>query len=175
MAKRKKLERFEVFKRDGFVCQYCGGHPPDKTLEVDHIIPVSKGGTDDLHNLITSCFDCNRGKGKHELRIAPIPLTTHINTIKERERQYKEYRKILANIDQRINDEINQVEAIFIGATDNIFSRTFRISVKKFISSLPLEEVKDAMQIAIAKGMDPYNTARYFCGICWNKIRDNDA
>jgi hypothetical protein len=43
-------------------------------LEVDHIHPVSKGGTDDSMNLITSCFDCNRGKrAKVITDIAPRP------------------------------------------------------------------------------------------------------
>ena len=65
MAKRKNLSksvRFEVFKRDSFKCQYCGKSAPDVVLEVDHIIPVSKGGDNDISNLITACFDCNRGK-----------------------------------------------------------------------------------------------------------------
>ena len=65
MAKRKNLSksvRFEVFKRDSFTCQYCGKSAPDVVLEVDHIIPVSKGGDNDISNLITSCFECNRGK-----------------------------------------------------------------------------------------------------------------
>jgi hypothetical protein len=57
-----KTLRFEVFARDEFTCQYCGQRPPDVLLEVDHIHPVSKGGTDDSINLITACFDCNRGK-----------------------------------------------------------------------------------------------------------------
>jgi 5-methylcytosine-specific restriction endonuclease McrA len=46
-TKRKGLSqtiRFEVFKRDAFKCQYCGKSAPEVTLEVDHIIPVSKGG-----------------------------------------------------------------------------------------------------------------------------------
>lgn len=55
--------RFEVFKRDKFVCQYCGACGPDVELEIDHIIPVSRGGTDDITNLKTACFKCNRGKG----------------------------------------------------------------------------------------------------------------
>lgn len=55
--------RFEVLKRDKYVCQYCGACGPDVELEVDHIIPVSKGGTDDLSNLKTACWNCNRGKG----------------------------------------------------------------------------------------------------------------
>ena len=58
---------FEVFKRDSFTCQYCGKSAPDAVLEVDHIIPVSKGGDNDISNLITSCFECNRGKSNKKL------------------------------------------------------------------------------------------------------------
>jgi len=66
--------RFEIFARDGFVCQYCGHRPPDVVLEVDHVHPVSKGGTDDSINLITACFGCNRGKAAKVLsNIAPRP------------------------------------------------------------------------------------------------------
>lgn len=57
--------RFFVFQRDEFTCQYCGSPAPLVTLHVDHIRPVSKGGTNDLTNLITSCVDCNLGK--HDL------------------------------------------------------------------------------------------------------------
>lgn len=65
MGNRKSISksiRFEVFKRDKFTCQYCGGKAPDVVLEVDHIHPVSKGGGNDLVNLITSCKSCNSGK-----------------------------------------------------------------------------------------------------------------
>ena len=70
MTERKSLSkkiRFEVFKRDSFSCQYCGNKAPDVLLEVDHIQPVAQGGTNDLLNLITSCFDCNRGKSDRGL------------------------------------------------------------------------------------------------------------
>ena len=70
MGRRKgltKKTRFEVFKRDSFTCQYYGKKAPDVILEVDHIEPASKGGTNDIMNLITSCFDCNRGKGGRKL------------------------------------------------------------------------------------------------------------
>lgn len=67
----KKL-RFEVFKRDSFTCQYCGRKAPDVVLEVDHIKPVAQGGTNTILNLITSCRECNRGKGKKNCqRIRP--------------------------------------------------------------------------------------------------------
>ena len=57
-----KTIRFEVFKRDSFTCQYCGDKAPEVILEVDHINPVANGGESDLRNLITACFNCNRGK-----------------------------------------------------------------------------------------------------------------
>lgn len=70
MAKRKSLSlkaRFEVFKRDNFTCQYCGKSAPETVLHVDHIVPISGGGDNEILNLITSCFDCNMGKKAREL------------------------------------------------------------------------------------------------------------
>jgi 5-methylcytosine-specific restriction endonuclease McrA len=57
--------RFDVLHRDNFTCQYCGKAPrkgDEVTLEVDHIYPRSKGGSNDKDNLITACSDCNVGK-----------------------------------------------------------------------------------------------------------------
>ena len=56
-------QRFNIFKRDNYCCQICGRNVRDGVkLEVDHKIPVSKGGKSILSNLWTLCFDCNRGK-----------------------------------------------------------------------------------------------------------------
>ena len=55
--------RHEVFKRDGYRCVECGASKYDgATLHVDHKIPVSKGGTDELSNLQTLCSECNLNK-----------------------------------------------------------------------------------------------------------------
>jgi len=62
-----KRLRFEIFKRDGFTCQYCGAQPPDVVLVVDHIHPVAAGGTSDPLNLITACETCNQGKSDKTL------------------------------------------------------------------------------------------------------------
>jgi 5-methylcytosine-specific restriction endonuclease McrA len=50
----------EVFKRDNYICQYCG--KAGGKLEADHVIPFSKGGKDTIENLVTSCQKCNRQK-----------------------------------------------------------------------------------------------------------------
>ena len=71
-AYRRKAERqrvteklrYQVMRRDGFRCQLCGATQADGVkLHVDHIIPISKGGTSDIENLRTLCDRCNRGKG----------------------------------------------------------------------------------------------------------------
>lgn len=69
-----KRLRFEILKRDGFRCRYCGVTPLAGALRVDHVHPVAAGGSDDPVNLVTACFDCNAGKsdvGLDERRILP--------------------------------------------------------------------------------------------------------
>lgn len=108
MAKRKNLGkkiRFEVFKRDSFTCQYCGQSAPQVILEVDHIIPVSKGGDNDLTNLITSCRDCNRGKSNIELsdNTVVVKQQKELEELQERKNQLEmmvEWRNGLKELDQ---------------------------------------------------------------------------
>jgi hypothetical protein len=80
--KRKPLLqlRYEILERDNFICQICGKYPPDIHLEVDHIIPVAEGGTDNPSNLRASCFECNRGMGI--LTLQKAVKTLHPNTPK---------------------------------------------------------------------------------------------
>jgi 5-methylcytosine-specific restriction endonuclease McrA len=51
--------RAAVLERDGHTCTYCG----QPANHVDHVVPRSKGGTDDLGNLVSSCEGCNKSKG----------------------------------------------------------------------------------------------------------------
>lgn len=66
LSQRKPIKpsvRFQILKRDNYRCQMCGITAKDgATLEIDHIIPVSKGGTNDEDNLQVLCRDCNAGK-----------------------------------------------------------------------------------------------------------------
>lgn len=54
--------RARVMERDHFRCRRCGAGPAAATLEVDHVVPVAKGGTADESNLQTLCATCNNGK-----------------------------------------------------------------------------------------------------------------
>lgn len=52
--------RKAVFIRDDFTCAYCGQR--GGRLECDHVMPASRGGSNDIGNLTTACFKCNRSK-----------------------------------------------------------------------------------------------------------------
>ena len=67
LQRRKMTQKLknQVLNRDNYTCQYCGKSKkkyPNLILEVDHIIPVSKGGRSELNNLQTLCKECNRQK-----------------------------------------------------------------------------------------------------------------
>jgi len=55
-----KRTRARIVKRDAGICHYCGR---ERSTSCDHVIPVSKGGTDDDDNLVCSCWPCNQSKG----------------------------------------------------------------------------------------------------------------
>ena len=57
--------RYEVLKRDR-ICQLCGATNEDERLQVDHITPQSKGGSNDISNLQVLCAPCNRGKSNRD-------------------------------------------------------------------------------------------------------------
>ncbi|MEO5916314.1 MAG: HNH endonuclease, partial [Luteolibacter sp.] len=106
----KKI-RFEVFKRDSFTCQYCGRKAPDVLLNADHIQPTSKGGTNDLLNLTTSCEDCNSGKSDRELSDSPVidKQRAQLEALQERKEQIElmfEWQKGLLDLEDHVSDQI---------------------------------------------------------------------
>ncbi len=59
-AKSWRSVRNFILKRDNYTCQYCGDK--DGPFEADHIMPKSRGGTDEERNLVCACRSCNRSK-----------------------------------------------------------------------------------------------------------------
>lgn len=176
-TKRKTISpkiRFEVFKRDLFTCQYCGRKPPDAILEVDHIVAVKHEGTNNIDNLICSCFDCNRGKSDIKLETIPDTISNKLEILEERKKQYNEYIEMLKFMSTKTENEIDMVEKEFMHRfTKTNFKKDFReYSVKKFINELGVEEVINAMNISCEKIKQKTNVLKYFSGICWNKIRE---
>ena len=168
----KKKLRFDVFKRDAFTCQYCGGTTPAVVLELDHIHPVSKGGDNSIDNLLTACFDCNRGKAGGLLTSIPKSLTDKAIEIAERMEQVKAYEKLLKAQHKAIEKSIDLVQDEFNKKHDGfIFSDKFRQSVRYFLERLTQFQVIEAMEIACVRIPERNDAIRYFSGICWNKIK----
>lgn len=171
----KKL-RFEVFKRDSFECQYCGATPPGVVLHVDHVRPVADGGTNDVDNLVTACQPCNSGKGARLLSSVPPTLKEKAAAVKEREEQIRGYQEIMDAKRDRMEDELWRVADLLIprSSVDGM-NRDWLVSIGRFNERLGVHEVMDAAEVARAKFYGARRTFLYFCGICWQKIRDQDA
>ncbi|MFH1017189.1 MAG: HNH endonuclease [Pseudomonadota bacterium] len=58
-----RFSRYNIFARDSSVCQYCGKRCPKTELNLDHIIPRSRGGRTTWENVVCCCLPCNRRKG----------------------------------------------------------------------------------------------------------------
>jgi 5-methylcytosine-specific restriction endonuclease McrA len=68
------FSRKNVYKRDSYICQYCGARPGIRELTVDHIIPRCRGGRSDWINCVSACAKCNKKKGSRTLEEAQMKL-----------------------------------------------------------------------------------------------------
>ena len=59
-----RLTRSNLMLRDEYQCQYCARRPGQRELNVDHVMPRSRGGEDSWDNLVISCRSCNLKKGR---------------------------------------------------------------------------------------------------------------
>jgi hypothetical protein len=99
-----KRVRFEVLKRDGFKCYYCGRTPPAVVLHVDHVVAVANGGTNVQENLVSACPECNIGKGARPLTAVPDALSKHISRMQEARDQLQAYSELMRELQQQADD-----------------------------------------------------------------------
>jgi 5-methylcytosine-specific restriction endonuclease McrA len=74
-----RLTRRNLMFRDGHQCQYCGKRPPLRDLNIDHVMPRSRGGLGTWENLVTACRICNLKKGwktpeEANMHLARVPF-----------------------------------------------------------------------------------------------------
>ena len=176
----KKKIRFEVFKRDNFTCQYCGRTSPDVLLEVDHIKPIAGGGKNDILNLVTSCRDCNRGKGKTE-------LSDNAEITKQR-RQLEEMNERRAQLTMMVKwrEELEGMNEKFVDfASDHLEAVTgFKASdvgrrtIRKIMYEFSIAEVISAIDAGIAtyRNLPDRDKAQTVLeklgGICYNRRKN---
>jgi 5-methylcytosine-specific restriction endonuclease McrA len=102
-----RFSRFNIYSRDANRCQYCGRQFPRAELNLDHIVPRSKGGTSTWENVVCSCHRCNRMKGGRTpseanmrlIRQPYRPQWTPFMTETFSLRRYKEWLPFLSAVD----------------------------------------------------------------------------
>lgn len=148
-----KRVRFEVFKRDSFKCQYCGRQAPDIVLHIDHIKPVASGGGPDITNLITSCLDCNLGKGPRQIsdQSAIKKAKAQLDSLQERKEQLEmmvDWQRGLLNLDGQTVEQASALWAELVAPFQ--LTEIGKDELRKHIKSFSLGEVFEAMRASTA-------------------------
>lgn len=182
MSKRKGIStrtRFEIFKRDGFRCGYCGNSVVDGPLHIDHIQAVSSGGDNKPENLITSCDRCNLGKSnvpleEHRLRVGdPARAREHAEQL----RRYMEAQKEVIAAKQAAVQQLIDLWCETLGV--DTFHKNLRALLPKALEEFGMERLCSFLEIvATNRNQWEYKKnhweidCKYFCGVM-RKRRDN--
>ena len=175
MATRKPISkkvRFEVFKRDSFTCQYCGKKAPDAILHVDHIKPVSKGGGNTLLNYVTSCVECNQGKGATELsdNSSVEKSRQQAEILQKRREQIEMMRDWQLSLVDEESREVEAVNDLYSKLTNSKFaiSESYKTStIYPLVKKYGLVEVMEALRDGSASYGDPSKALEKLSGICY--------
>jgi hypothetical protein len=151
MIKRKPLSkriRVQILARDNYRCKMCGRTKDEVALEVDHILSIADGGTDELNNLATLCRDCNRGKAAYRFRDY-----TSMNILPEGiENHFKFFHDAKHGDFEQYHLYLYYKEGIHAGPSNNKFHHSWQISGSEYQSSsdpMALENRKKAKEATI--------------------------
>lgn len=184
MAQRKSLRksaRFAIFQRDGFTCAYCGRRPPNAVLEIDHIVPLAEGGTNDDTNLITSCEDCNAGKGKKVL-VGPGPkpdVEVDYLAAQQELAELERYNRLKAQRDRVREEVIANLQETWVTSLEGLGVENPRVPLRSAVDNLLLtfepEDIEWSFRYAIGrvwrKWFDEDKVFKYACGCLWKELR----
>jgi hypothetical protein len=152
---------------------------PSTILEVDHVIPVSEGGPNHEANLVTACFDCNRGKSKGLLE-SVIEVTNYVSkytALEEQKEQIDAYLKFKDEQDALLNQLSYQATYHLrsaIESTNKALPTAWKKTVCHFLKTIPLERltnISESVGLKVRANLinDPW---KYFCGACHTVARD---
>ena len=160
MAISKRL-RFEILRRDGFKCVYCGAAPSENELHVDHVVPVALGGDDAPGNLVACCVDCNIGKASTSAD-APPDLPDNYQTAVEEAAALRERREALLAQESLLVEEIQEE---FRSYWKHPQTWPYANSVRGWLRDFTVTEIKEFIEIAVNKGRTQKSAVQYLAGI----------
>lgn len=169
MGKVTKRLRYEILRRDGFRCRYCGATPAETELRVDHVVPEALGGASAPSNLATACDPCNTGKSSVPPE-APVVEQVAADALRwsaAMQRPAADMEAKLQERDDRNAGFLNQWRE-YAFPLDSSWSQTLtRLRTAGLTDTLITEAVNATMG---ASKVLPENRFRYFCGVAWNMI-----
>lgn len=144
-----------MFKRDSFTCKYCGKSAPEVVLEVDHIDPVKNGGDNSLLNLITSCHDCNRGKGARKLSDTQVidKQMDQLKDLNEKRLQMKQMLEWKKELDNLLEEQIGAINDLMVYKNKEL-TEVGKKDFKKWIKEFGFSEVFESFQISLDQYAD---------------------
>lgn len=176
MAKRStgKRERFEIFKRDLFTCQYCGARPPDVVLVVDHILALAAGGPNTTDNLITACEACNQGKSDRALTTRIVRPDADLLYL-ETQQEIAELRRFQAAVlsrEEELGRTVSVIQEAWYASCDHRLdwhpaSHVVRQMLNRYGPDVVYEALTD-VSVKLAEGWIRGNWVAYAWRVCAN-------
>ncbi len=140
-------------------------------------MPRKRKGKDIPENLITACFDCNRGKGARDLKVAPESIRERTEILKEKELQLREFYKYQEKIKERIEADVDFLDGrwhVLSEEKENYyFNEHGRMQIRNLLRFFNKYEIEEAMEIAWTKRYLS-NRFAYMCGVLWTKKRQRE-
>lgn len=169
-----KRTRFEVLRRDDYTCRYC--RSKNNELTVDHVVPVSLGGTDKPDNLVACCRDCNFGKG------SAAPDQALVANVEDDVVRWAAARKRAAENLASYRNRWAAAHAYFLGEwtswdkLEDYLPLDWKTSIDGWLDQgLAMEQIDEAVEIALSKrSVRSQDVFRYMSGILKNKLIELD-
>lgn len=172
MAVSKRL-RYEVLRRDNHACRYCGATAPDVKLTIDHVKPVTLGGSDEPSNLVTACADCNSGK------TSSTPDSPIVADVEEKALLWAAALEVAAQ-QREVDDRQRKLR-------NEIFEEKWELHRPHYFRSCDLPNGwqhsldqfaraglsdRDIIEmVPTAMGSRAVDKWKYYCGCCWSLVR----
>lgn len=173
-----KTTRFQVLKRDGHTCRYCGASAPDVKLTVDHVIPAALGGSDKPDNLVAACVDCNAGKGASNpdselVQQLSAEAATYALEMANKAALIKE--ELIAEADYLAEFEAEWNAWVKTATNEpHPLPRDYKTSVWRWQKqSIPMELFEYSIRVSMeSTARDKF---KYMCGVLYNRLRSADV
>lgn len=172
-----KRQRFEILRRDGHRCKYCGRTADEVKITVDHVTPIALGGTNVPENLAAACSDCNNGKSS-----VPADAAMVAEVADDAMRWAVAWKQASSEMGMESTQKskaADKVKARLAKLAKESYGRPLAMpgdaaaSVIRWIElGLPIEKINELADYTVSRRNIPLDGKwRYFSGCCWSALR----